>query len=412
MPRDFNVVIVGARVAGSSLAIQLAERGLSVALLDRAVFPSDTVSTHVIYPNSIARLDRLGVLDQVMAHRPPPLYTAWYHQNRSFVAPHTMEAGRDWAICVRRSTLDHILLERARAAGVTIATATQVTGLIGSGSPDDPVRGVTGYSDGAAVSFNADIVVGADGVQSTIARLLGLERERVMPSQTMLYYAYWQGADSRNTQDFFFEPPWVCAHFPADDDHHVITMNGPVALRKDIVDMEAFYHDRIESIPQLASRLRNARKVSKVKGSPLLAGYYRQHTGPGWLLTGDAAHFKRPASAQGIGDALQAAEMLAQCIPAGDWRSAYPAWREAASADMYAFCEFLADVPTDQGMRRTLDIAIHNPQAAKAIVDIWSRSIAPWEAMALVPPMLQAAGPSPQSVLERYFTQATTKLAS
>jgi hypothetical protein len=79
---------------------------------------------------------------------------------------------------------------------------------------------------------------------------------------------------------------------------------------------------------------------------------------------------------------------------------------------MYAFCEFLADVPTDQGMRRTLDIAIHNPQAAKAIVDIWSRSIAPWEAMALVPPMLQAAGPSPQSVLERYFTQATTKLAS
>jgi len=228
----------------------------------------------------------------------------------------------------------------------------------------------------------------------------------------MLYYAYWQGADSRNTQDFFFEPPWVCAHFPADDDHHVITMNGPVSLRKDIVDMEAFYRDRIAAIPQLAGRLRNARQVSKVKGSPRLAGFYRQHTGPGWLLTGDAAHFKHPASAQGIGDALQAAEMLASSIPAGDWPTAYPAWREAASHDMYAFCEFLADVPTDQGMRRTLDIAIHNPQAAKAIVDIWSRSIAPWDALALVPPMLQAAGPSPEAVLARYATPALARLAS
>jgi flavin-dependent dehydrogenase len=52
MQHDFDVVIVGARVAGSSLAIQLAERGMAVALLDRAVFPSDTVSTHVIYPNT------------------------------------------------------------------------------------------------------------------------------------------------------------------------------------------------------------------------------------------------------------------------------------------------------------------------------------------------------------------------
>lgn len=402
MQSHFDVVIVGGRVAGSSLAILLAEQGASVAMLDRAVFPSDTVSTHVIYPNSLARLDKLGVLDQVMAHRPPPLYTAWHHQNRCFVAPHTPEAGRDWAICIRRSTLDAIMVERARAAGVSVHTATSVTGLIGAGTADDPVRGVTGYNDGQEQRFTAGIVVGADGAHSTVARMLSVEKERVMPSQTMLYYAYWQGADTRNTQDFFFEPPWVCAHFPADDDHHVVTMNGPVSLRKEIEDLDAFYAERIASIPQLASRLRSARQVTKVRGSPRLAGFYRRHTGSGWLLTGDAAHFKHPASAQGIGDALHAAEIVVAGIKAGDWQTAYPEWRESASGDMYAFCEFLADVPTDQGMRRTMDIAIHDPRAAKAIVDIWSRSIAPWDALALVPPMLQAAGPSPQAVLARY----------
>ncbi|WP_375463976.1 NAD(P)/FAD-dependent oxidoreductase [uncultured Methylobacterium sp.] len=412
MPQQFDVAIVGARVAGSSLAIQLAQQGAKVILIDRALFPSDTVSTHVIYPATIERLARLGVLDGIMAHRPPPLYTAWHHQNRMFVAPHTPEHGRDWAICVRRSTLDGHLVERAEACGVTIDTAMTVTGLVGAGSPDDPVRGVTAYRDGVEHAIHADIVVGADGANSTVAKLVGAERERVMPTRTMLYYAYWTGVDGRNTQDFFFEPPWVCAHFPADDGHHVLTMNGPVELRRSIPDLEAFYLDKLASIPQLAGRLRHATKVSNVRGSPRLDGFYRRHTGPGWLLTGDAAHFKHPASAQGIGDALHAAEVIAAGIADGTWRSSYPEWREVTSRDLYAFCEFLADVPTDAGMRRVLDIAIQDPSAARAIVDIWSRTSAPWDAMARVPAMLEAAGPSPESVLAKYEGGSPLRLAS
>ena len=90
---------------------------------------------------AIARLDRLGVLDRVMAHRPPPLYTAWYHQNRMFVAPHTPDHGRDWAICVRRSTLDGILVDYAAECGVDVRQGVTVAGLTGTGREDDPVRG-------------------------------------------------------------------------------------------------------------------------------------------------------------------------------------------------------------------------------------------------------------------------------
>jgi len=402
MGAKFDVVVVGGRVAGASLAIHLTRRGLSVAIFDRAELPGDTMSTHVIYPNTIARLERLDALDRIMAHRPPPLYTSWYHQNRMFVAPHTPEEGRDWALCIRRSTLDRHLQEIASESGAKVFDNAPVKGLLGAGTDDDPVRGVVAEIDGNDVSIEAALVVGADGVSSTVAGLVGAKRERVMPTKSMLYYAYWVDVDGRNTQDFFFEPPWICAHFPADDGHHVVTMNGPVEMRRSIQDLEAFYLDRIRSIPQLWGRLSKARKVSDVRGTPRLEGFYRRQAGPGWLLSGDAAHFKHPASAQGIGDALHAAEALAPMIADDTFRESYPIWREEVSRDLYAFCEFLADLPTDEGMSQTMDVLIQDPAAARAVVDIWSRSIRPWDALRMVPPMLRAAGPSPEAVLEKY----------
>jgi flavin-dependent dehydrogenase len=125
------------------------------------------------------------------------------------------------------------------------------------------------------------------------------------------------------------------------------------------------------------------------------------------VLSGDAAHFKHPASAQGIGDALHAAEVLAPMIASKSYREKYPAWREEVSQDLYAFCEFLADVPIDEGMSRTMDVLIHDPVAARAVVDIWSRSIRPWDALQMVPPMLEVAGASPEAVLEKYQSRRT-----
>lgn len=395
-----HVAIVGGRVAGASLAIHLARAGKRVTLIDRGIFPSDTMSTHVIYPNTIARLEEMGVLGEVMKHRPPPLYTAWHHQGRMFVAPHTPISGRDWAICVRRITLDDILVKRAQALGVEFLENTQIEALIGLGTDEDPIRGVRGKKGTTSVEIKADIVVGADGMNSTTARLLNINQAKVMPTETMLYYAYWTGAKAHNTQDFFFEPPWVCAHFPADDDHHVVTMNGPAALRNGIKDLESFYLDRIRSISNLWARLEGATKVSRVLGSTRLDGFYRQHVGPGWALTGDAAHFKHPAGAQGISDAFQAAEVLASGIRDGSWQESYPSWRDRESREFYAFTKHLAEPPSDEGVRMLMDTFIADAGLARSMVDIWARSSKPWtDVIPFVPGMASITGSSIQSVL-------------
>ena len=399
-PKHYDTIIVGARVAGSSLAIQLARAGQKVAVLDRTTFPSDTLSTHVVYPNTLKRMDELGVLDRVLENGPPPLYTAWHYDGQMVVAPHTPIAGRDWAICVRRITLDSILVDQARSDGAEVFEGCQVTGLIGEATDTDPVRGVTASGPEGEFSLTADVVVGADGANSSIARLLGAEKYSVMPSETMQYFAYWKNADVRNTQDFFFEPPWIVTHFPSDNDHHVVSINGPKSERKSIKNLEEFYLSKLESVPALWGRLSRAEKVSQVKGTTRLEGFYRRSTGPGWALTGDAAHFKHPATAQGIGDALHAAEALAPMICSGTYRDEYPQWRHEASRELYAFSKHLAEVPTHASMELMFKSLVHDPDTARRLFDVWSRRSRPWEdVIPNIPGMEATTGTSVEDVL-------------
>ena len=401
--KRYDTVIVGGRAAGASLAIDLQRLGQRVAIVDRATFPSDIMSTHVVYPNTLKRFERLGVLQEILDNGPPPLYTSWIHENRMVVAPHTPVDGRDWAICIRRITLDAIMINKAREEGADVYEGWTVGELFGSGTKEDPVSGFIAKKDGKVIQFEADVVAGADGVNSTVARLVGAEKRKVMPTDTMLYFAYWKGADTRNTQDFFFEPPWIHAHFPADNGYHVVTMNGPVSERPNIKNMDDFYMERVKSMPALWSRLENAEKVSRVMGTPKLEGYYRDSAGPGWLLVGDSSHFKHPAAAQGIGDALHASEIVAPMIVEKSYQIEYPKWRKTASRELYAFCQHLTEVPTDEGMRKMLDTLIEDPILTRKLFDVWCRTSNPWEDVIPRAPFLAGVmGESVDKILAPY----------
>jgi flavin-dependent dehydrogenase len=129
MEPEYDVAIVGARVAGASLGLLLAEQGRRVLLLDREEFPSDTLSTHYVHPFSISTLERLGVLDDLL--------TAGFREIRRvrtaigdcvFEGPIT--PGRGFGLAPRRNVLDSLLQEHAVRHGAELWTRTVADGLL------------------------------------------------------------------------------------------------------------------------------------------------------------------------------------------------------------------------------------------------------------------------------------------
>ena len=157
----YDAIVVGARCAGSVLAARLASAGWKVLLIDRATFPSDTVSTHFLFPNTLERLAELGVMERLSAsHDIPRLLWSWRVLGHQIAGAFTPIAGEDRLTCIRRVTLDGVLVEQARDAGAVGRFGEPVSGLVGTGRPGDPVRGVV--MAGGDV-LRAPWVVGADG---------------------------------------------------------------------------------------------------------------------------------------------------------------------------------------------------------------------------------------------------------
>src|SRR6476469_5484290 len=120
MTKTHDVIVIGARCAGSPTAMLLARKGYRVLVVDRASFPSDTLSTHVVQPLAAAKLARWGILDRLVATGCPKIHTYSYD-----FGPFTIEgapgtADTPVAYCPRRTILDHLLVEAAAAAGAEV----------------------------------------------------------------------------------------------------------------------------------------------------------------------------------------------------------------------------------------------------------------------------------------------------
>ncbi|MGS2811225.1 FAD-dependent oxidoreductase [Nocardia sp. MW-W600-9] len=157
-----DVVIVGARCAGSATAVTLARAGRKVVVLDSAALPSDTLSTHLLWPAGLAELQRLGVLADVEALGAPRLTQAYAEgAGYGITSAFPTVDGIDYAMCVRRTGLDGVLVRAAVAAGADVRRRCRVTSVLWA---DNRCAGVR-YTDrsGAVVEIRAALVVGADG---------------------------------------------------------------------------------------------------------------------------------------------------------------------------------------------------------------------------------------------------------
>ena len=120
MGRLYDAIVVGARCAGSPTAMLLARRGYRVLLVDRATFPSDTMSTHVVHPLAVAALRRWGLLDRLVATGCPPLEIYAYDFGPFTIAGEPGTQDSPVAYCPRRTVLDKLLVDAAAEAGVEV----------------------------------------------------------------------------------------------------------------------------------------------------------------------------------------------------------------------------------------------------------------------------------------------------
>lgn len=387
-----DVVVVGARCAGSATAIALARAGRRVVVLDKARFPSDTLSTHLIWPAGLAELQALGALDAVMKLGAPPLPVAYAAGGGIEVrADYSPVDGIAHALCVRRTGLDAALVDTARSAGADVREHATVTALVRRRGRVAGVR--YRERDGAERELRAGLVVGADGRRSTVARLVGAETPyRASASGRACYFGYWRDGGDPSWQSVAAQ--WrvgaeLGTAFPCDDGLVLVLLQPPVARVADYRgDARRAYLDSVAAIPGLAARLRRCELVGRVRSATGIESYFRHSTGPGWALVGDAGHFKDPVTAQGIRDALRYGRLLGECVPdllddRGALDRALLRWerdRERDCLEVYQWTNQLARGEPMSALELELyRAAAQDPALAREMTDVFSRTRRPGE---------------------------------
>jgi flavin-dependent dehydrogenase len=313
-----DVIIVGARCAGSATAMLLARRGLRVLVLDRARYGSDTVSTHALMRGGVLQLQRWGLLDEIVtAGTPPVRHVVFHYPDETTRISLKPAAGVRALYAPRRTVLDRVLADAAIAAGAEVRFGMTVTELL----RDDTgrVTGVAGNEhDGRRFRASAPLTVGADGIRSLVARETGAPVIRTAGTVGSAFlYGYWDDLPV-DGYEWLYAPSLSAGMIPTNDGQTGVfvgtTPTRMKAARRGGTARHAFSTLLATVSPVAAERLSAARAPQRLRGFAGLPGYLRQSWGPGWALVGDAGYYEDPLSTHGITDALRDAQLLADAV--------------------------------------------------------------------------------------------------
>ena len=314
----FDAVIVGARCAGAATALLLARAGARVLLVDKGVYGSDTMSTHALMRGAILQLHRWGVLPTIVAAGTPAVHsTTFSYREQDVTVPIEPRFGVSVLYAPRRALLDRTLVDVAAESGAEVRYGVRIDDVIVD--DDGRVRGITAVAGGTHHRIEADIVIGADGLYSTVARHVGAVPVVEGRHSTGVLYSYWENLPMDGYYWRFATDGSIGA-IPTNDGATCLFVSVPSGRFRDEIhgDASSAYRRLVREVSTpLDARLDEARQMEPVRGFGGHVGFIKRGTGPGWALVGDAGYFKDPLTAHGITDALRDAELLARATMQG-----------------------------------------------------------------------------------------------
>lgn len=395
---DHDIVIVGGGPAGAGAAIGLAQAGFSVALLDRARFPRDKACGEFLTPQAKVLLDDLGAWQAVSKAGARPVAATVLVAPDGRQVRHEPELGNAVGYGIRRVTLDAVLLDRARAGGVTVCEGFAVREL--RRNAHGRVVGVSGKNaDNEPITLTARLVIGADGSHSLVARQLGLVQP--LPRlQRIAVVTHWQNVSGPgDTIEMRARGSVVCGlgfPGPAPDSNPYsapanLTLVVPTGMASRLSGQAGdFVEEIVETqFPDLAARLGGAARETTVRTVGCFGHICRPAVAAGALLVGDAATFIDPFTGEGVYFALRGAqlavEVAASALHADDLSKArllayHRARRELANR--YLLCDLVqAIVRAPALFNRVVQRLERFPGAAERLLTVLGDTRPPADAL-------------------------------
>ena len=348
----YDVVIVGARCAGAATAMLLAALGLRVLVFDKNRLGTDTVSTHALMRPAVLLLHRWGVSDRLDQVQTPRITKTsfLYSDERGCESVEVQikpRRGVHALYAPRRTVLDRALAEAARDAGADVRHGVQMLDLLrGQGGR---VSGVVVKDEhGRRTEVRAELVIGADGRRSNVARLAGATPYVVGRHSTACAFGYFDALPVDGNR-WYFRPGMGSGAIPTNDGQTCLFASVPGGAAQGSVAnrQRAFYDVLAQSAPDIAARLPGATIDGKLRFFPGMRGFLRQPHGHGWALVGDAGYMTDPITAHGITNALRDADILARTIADGDNLSRFQAARDDLSLKFFEISDRVASLDWD-----------------------------------------------------------------
>jgi flavin-dependent dehydrogenase len=347
----YDAVVVGARAAGAATAMLLARAGLRVLAVDRGQLGYDTLSTHALMRGAVLQLHRWGLLRALEAAGTPPIRSATFHYGEEEISvPIKARDGIDALYAPRRTVLDPLLVRAAAAAGAEVVHGVAAIDLVRD-ARGRVAGAVLAGADGSPTRVEADIVIGADGVRSPIARLAGAPVERAGRNATAVVYGHFSGL-ALDGYHWYYRPGVSAGAIPTNDGRTCLFVALPPArfLEELPAGVDVLFQRILaEAAPEMGRAVASARLDAKLRSFPGTPGFLRRAWGHGWALVGDAGYFKDPLTAHGLTDALRDAELLARAIVAGTngALAAYQATRDEVSLGLFEVTDRIASFAWD-----------------------------------------------------------------